>query len=104
MVFKPLEMQIVVPRTQDASVLQSQAAQRPITEQTLLANQSEKETERNRTKSTKTEKTIKSEVHTNGQGASSGQEHSDKRAKTSTDAVDESPVHPYKGHNLDISL
>ena len=52
MTFKPLDLQISVPRTQEYGGMHQQALQRPIAEQTMLASQSAKQTEELRRQNT----------------------------------------------------
>ena len=107
MAFKSLDLQMSIPRTQDVSILQSQAAQKPIVDQNLLANQTERETEEKRTQSSQLEKSAKAQVQTSDQGKSQqeGQRGTrSKRSGASESEHSEAPAHPYKGHHLDISL
>ncbi|MFD2116802.1 hypothetical protein ACFSTH_20520 [Paenibacillus yanchengensis] len=108
MSFKPLDMQMSVPRTQDVSILKSQAAQKPIVDQNALAQQSIQETEKMRTESSKLEKSAKMTIKEQAreqkgqQDKQSDQEVVEVDAKKSQTVSD--PIHPYKGHHVDISL
>ncbi|MEF2244536.1 MULTISPECIES: hypothetical protein [unclassified Paenibacillus] len=107
MAFKSLDLQMSIPRTQDVSILQSQAAQKPIVDQNLLANQTERETEEKRTQSSQLEKSAKAQVQTSDQGKAQqeGQKGPRSKRRDANDAdPNEAPAHPYKGHHLDISL
>lgn len=108
MTFKPLDLQMSVPRTQEFSSMQQQAAQRPLSEQNILANQASKQTEELRNQNTAVEKSSKPEVRADQDGANDGGYKRGGRKKE--DGSDEEalaedpPVHPYKGHHLDIKL
>lgn len=107
MTFKPLDLQISVPRTQEFSQMQQQAAQRPITEQNILANQSSKQTEELRKQSTETESSAKSKMRTgkDGEGGESAKERQMKSQKPEEEQEQPAdPVHPFKGHKFDIKL
>lgn len=107
MAFKSLDLQMSIPRTQDVSILQSQAAQKPIVDQNLLANQTEKETEEKRTKSSQLEKPIKAQIQTSDQGKAQqeGQTGEQSEQRDANEAEPgEATAHPFKGHHLDISL
>jgi hypothetical protein len=105
--FQPLDLQISVPRTQEFSSMQQQAAQRPITEQNILADRTTKRTEELRTQSTETENTAKSSMRTDkdGEGWESGKGRQGKKASAEAELEQpQEPAHPYKGHHLDIKL
>ncbi|REK76535.1 hypothetical protein [Paenibacillus paeoniae] len=108
MTFKPLDLQMSVPRTQEFSGMQQQAAQRPLTEQNMLANQASKQTEEMRNQNTAVEKSSNPQVRADQDGANDGGYKRGNRKKgvgtEEESGVDEPPVHPYKGHHLDIKL
>jgi hypothetical protein len=96
-----------VPRLQEYGGLQQQAAQRPLTEQNMLANQSVKHAEEQRFQSTAVEQSSNSGVKADQDG-SGGESRQSGRGKhqgndeTSKEAAE--PPHPYKGHRFDIKL
>ncbi|MDQ0059689.1 hypothetical protein [Paenibacillus harenae] len=109
MTFKPLDMQMSVPRTQEYSGLQGQAAHKPLADQSALAGQASKETEQLRTKNTAVEQTTGQKVRSDQeQSDGSGSRYSAARKRTSDEMAEEQaeekPAHPFKGHNLDIKL
>ncbi|MFF2888102.1 hypothetical protein [Paenibacillus sp. NPDC057967] len=108
MTFKPLDLQMSVPRTQEFSGMQQQAAQRPLAEQNMLANQASKQTEELRNQNTAVEQSSKPQVRADQDGANDGGYKRGTRKKADgTDEelpADEPAVHPYKGHHLDIKL
>lgn len=108
MSFKPLDLQMSIPRTQEFSTMQSQAAHKPVADQNMLANQSAKDTELMRSQNSEVEQSDKPKMRMNedGQHGSSYRNGSGNRKedKDKEDGADPTPVHPYKGHNLDIKL
>lgn len=107
MSFKPLDLQMSVPRTQDVSIIKSQAAQKPVVDQNSLAQQAMSETEKMRTESSKLEKSAKALIKDQGRERNKQQEQLAEQEGT-VDAKQAAPapesIHPYKGHHLDISL
>ncbi|MHA6484372.1 hypothetical protein ACX1C1_20975 [Paenibacillus sp. strain BS8-2] len=108
MTFKPLDLQMSIPRLQEYSGLQQQAAQRPITEQNMLANQMQKNTEEQRFQSAAVEQSSNNGVKADqesGGGADHSQSGRNGRSKVEqpNNEVPETP-HPYKGHRFDIKL
>ncbi|MDQ6419230.1 hypothetical protein RB620_07220 [Paenibacillus sp. LHD-117] len=107
MTFKPLDLQMSVPRLQEYSGLQQQAAQRPVTEQNMLANQAQKHTEEQRIQSAAVEQSTNSGVKADQEGSQGGDPRYPNRARgqakedSSKETQPESP-HPYKGHRVDI--
>lgn len=87
--------------------MQSQAAQKPVADQNMLAAQSAKETEQMRSQNAGIEQTDKSQVRTNQEGKQSGDNRQFSRKRSEEAAADDetdAPAHPYKGHHLDIKL
>ncbi|GBG09622.1 hypothetical protein PAT3040_04279 [Paenibacillus agaridevorans] len=109
MTFKPLDFQISVPRTQEFSGMQQQAAQRPITEQNMLAHQTEKHTEAQRSQSAAVEQSsnsgIKADQEKNGGGdpRQQGRGKGHGKDESAKELPPESP-HPYKGLRFDVKL
>lgn len=108
MTFKPLDLQMSVPRTQEFSGMQQQAAQRPVSEQNILANQSAKQTEEMRTQNTAVESSSKPQVRTGAEGGDKNAYGKRSRKRDGNGSSEEEPLtepaHPYKGHHLDIKL
>lgn len=107
MTFKPLDLQISVPRTQEFGGMQSQAAHKPTADQTALADRASKQTEQLRAKNTAVENTaglkVRSEQEQKGAAYRKAARKRSARDQTEEQAEDQ-PAHPYKGHNLDIKL
>lgn len=85
--------------------MQQQAMQRPVAEQSLLENQAAKKTEELRAQNTAVEGASKAMVHADGEGPK--QQYAGKETKRQGEKEEEeseAPVHPYKGHHLDITL
>ncbi|OAB41362.1 hypothetical protein [Paenibacillus glacialis] len=102
---KSVELQIAVPRTQEAGKIQNEFHQRSAQEQSLLMNQQIKESLEMRQRSSGVAETAKSLIReegkqqhsseSDGQSASNQQEHSSEHHPAE---------HPYKGHHIDLSL
>lgn len=107
MSLKGVEMQIAVPRTNEATNVQNQLNQRSAYDQAALANQLTKQTERERTKSTEVISSASVTVKEEGKGAAGGRK---KRAKgKAKPGQEDAPLtgesgHPFKGKHIDISL
>lgn len=100
---------MIVPRTQEFSGMQQQAAQRPLSEQNILANRSSKETEELRSQNTAVEQSAKAQVHADQEGSQGSKYYKAVRKRKSDqpgedETSSEPPVHPFKGHHLDIKL
>ncbi|OPA77621.1 hypothetical protein BVG16_14340 [Paenibacillus selenitireducens] len=102
---RPIEMQMSIPRTQDASSVQHQAQQKPLLDQTQLAGQASKTIEELRTKNTQVDETVQLPIHNHQKGK---QQSSDRRhqhkSKEGSSEESEVPIHPYKGHRIDLTL
>lgn len=104
MSLKSVELQVAIPRTQEATRVQEQLHQRPQQDQQQVAGQLQKqsETERKRPQSMQEseQRVIRDDEHSNGKQSSEQQSgHKKKQHKQK-----ESCIHPYKGHHIDITL
>lgn len=102
---KSVDMQIAVHRNSDLGAQQQQLNQKPLDDQTMLAQQNEKNAVVNRHKSSEvndTEKTHIRDDHSNKQNQS--QDREGKRKKSDKDAPLAHSLHPYKGKHVDLSL
>lgn len=107
MSLQPLDMQLSVHRTPEQSTVQSQAVQRPMAEQQMLGEQASKETERQRSKNGPVEHSTGPQIHADEgrQGGSSNHQRNSKKGKPEKEeAPQQTPIHPFKGHHIDISL
>ncbi|WP_168122227.1 hypothetical protein [Paenibacillus sp. HB172176] len=107
MTYKPLDLQMSVPRTQEFSNMQQQAAQKPAMDQTMLEGQAAKHTEELRMHNSAVEQTGQAHVRANQDGKHSGAHEQRKRTKESVEGDEDKPeqaAHPFKGHHLDIKL
>ncbi|WP_424765766.1 hypothetical protein [Paenibacillus sp. sgz302251] len=105
MTFKPIHLQMSIPRTPEFSGQHGHALHKPVADQNMLANQSAKLTEELRSKNTEVEHTTGLQVRSEQDGHN-GNEHSNRkrRDKVEESEADEQPAHPYKGHNFDMKL
>lgn len=85
-----------------------QAAHKPVADQNMLADQSAKQTEQLRSKNTGIEHTTGLHVRSEKEGRQGEEERSDKRKQAAADSAEhedtQRPVHPFKGHHVDIKL
>lgn len=106
MSMKSVEMQIAVPRTNEAGRIQHEGQQRPHIDQNLLAAENIKkgELERKRT-SNLDESAQNTTVRREGKGSSEQhEEHSHQDDKLIEQEKEQLAEHPYKGKHIDFSL
>jgi len=105
MALNPLNLQMSVPRIPEASNFQQQALQKPIVDQTELAQQQIKHTEQSRTQTQKTNEAEKGIIR-DGKNSQQQQQQQDNRKKNNEQqsSLQEKSIHPYKGHSIDIKL
>ncbi|SCZ04254.1 hypothetical protein SAMN05720606_11755 [Paenibacillus polysaccharolyticus] len=104
MSFKAVELQIAVPRTSEAGRYQSEAQQRPVTDQNLLAEQTNKEANEARQRSEAMAETSHTSVrdgHADGRDQHSG---TDGREMMDEQEHLKPAEHPYKGKHIDLSM
>lgn len=103
MSLKSIEMQIAIPRTNEIGAVQNQLSHKPMHDQALLAENALRNTEEQRHRSTKVDQTsemqIKEEKPRDGQP-----QHKRGAHPNAAKEVEERIEHPYKGHNIDLSL
>jgi hypothetical protein len=108
MTFKPLDLQMSVPRTQEFSAQHGQALHKPVADQTALADQSAKHTEQLRRQNTAVEHTTGQQIRGDQERNQEKQGHSPGKKQQedaeSGQSAEAAPVHPFKGHHLDIKL
>ena len=107
MALNPVNLQMSVPRVPEASSIQQQAIQRPVAEQMNLEQQAIKQTEENRTQTSKLAETEKAMIRDEEQGKKNSKQNKQqqKQQKEQSDPNTEKQViHPYKGHSIDIKL
>ncbi len=105
--FKPIELQISMPRTADAGQQQQQLSHKPVADQSMLGTHAQREAEKERTRSTQTDETAESKIR--DPNKDSGQEENEEKdgQQTEEQSADSSEVpapHPYKGRHFDITL
>lgn len=102
MSLKAIEMQIAIPRTQEASNVQNQHNHKPVSDQNMLAEQTVKNTENLRHRSTRLDESSHSHVADQESNNQQSQSPYSKRKKSQKDEVTQAE-HPYKGHHIDLS-
>ncbi len=107
MSMKGVEMQIAIPRTNEATHVQNQLNHKPAYDQAALANQSAKHTERQRQVSAGVDASAFLNVKDEGKGGFRGRGDDSSRKPDKTEDArlgDADSGHPYKGKHIDISL
>ena len=105
---KPVEMQIAIPRTQDASAIHQQLQQRPITEQSLLNDQAEKmirkSSQRNEEVQSSQESCIRDQEKEDRPDSEreTAEEQLEAAENSETLIVSKPAEHPYKGKHIDF--
>ncbi|RXZ76935.1 hypothetical protein EBB07_32045 [Paenibacillaceae bacterium] len=104
MSYQSLDLQMSVPRTPDASSLQSQMMQKPVTDQEKLAGELAKKTEELRHKNSELEHTVGLNVRDDQERAKDQRKKQGNREQLQ-ERQEEAPVqHPYKGKHFDVTL
>lgn len=101
MSLKAIEMQIALPRMQDASKLQEQIQQRGQQQNEVAANSVASEVEKNRISVTKHEQKEQVRLKDQQRDKKGNQEGKKNRKNKESQSVKE--VHPYKGNFFDFS-
>ncbi|MCM3600164.1 hypothetical protein M3175_05425 [Robertmurraya korlensis] len=101
MSLKAIEMQIALPRMQDASKLQEQIQQRGQQQNDVAANSVAKEVEKNRNSVNKHEQ--KEQVRLKDQQRNKNGNQEGKKNKKNKERQPVKEVHPYKGNFFDFS-
>ncbi|MCI3918997.1 hypothetical protein MO973_01980 [Paenibacillus sp. TRM 82003] len=109
MSMKGVEMQIAVPRTNEATAIQNQLNQKPTHDQAALAQQNAKQTNQQRNRSAEVESSAFRHIRDEGNGASgrggsSGKSRRGKKSEEANEWPTQEKGHPYKGKHIDISL
>jgi len=109
---KPIEMQIAIPRTQDASQSQQQNQQKPVSDQQLLSDKAVKQAEEQLKKPNQVENAAHKRIQREFKDAEHGRK--DQQRKSATDDRNgqeqaqerkANPAnHPFKGKHIDFSL
>ncbi|ANA83145.1 hypothetical protein PVOR_22604 [Paenibacillus vortex V453] len=102
MSLKSVEMQIAVPRTNEAGKIHNEFQQRPMNDQTLLAGEQIKNSRAEAQRSTEVSETAETAVRDDGSRQSPGQQ--ERGSSESGESVEQPAEHPYKGRNFDVSL
>lgn len=103
MSLKSVEMQIAVPRTNEAGKVHNEFQQRPQNEQMLLAGEQTKNSRAEAQRSTEVSETAETAVRDDGSRQSSGQQQG-RGAAEAGETLEQPAEHPYKGKNFDVSL
>lgn len=111
MPYKSIDLQASIPRTPDVAALQNQMMHKPVADQTRLEEDAARETELMRRKNSAVEQSDKLNIKDNKQRDAESNSKRRKNAGNSGDSQEpvenqsqQSPLHPFKGQHIDISL
>lgn len=98
---KTIEMQVAIPRSQDAGKMQEQLSRQGQRFQETLTEQQLREEIIQRSKTNRQEKVLKRDV--NDEAEEEASSHHEKREQKQKDQVDKQTRHPYLGRQIDWS-
>ncbi|MGN7453796.1 hypothetical protein ACTHPH_03140 [Paenibacillus pasadenensis] len=106
MPYRPVDLQVSVPKTQETGMQQSQLQSRLAAEARQQAEQAAKKTEQDRSRSTELESRADAKIgYRQEESGSGGAKAGDRRGKAeSGELPEERTAHPYKGRRIDIRL
>ncbi|MCR8845476.1 hypothetical protein NQ117_17480 [Paenibacillus sp. SC116] len=105
---KPVELQVAIPRTQEASSIQNQMQHRPTAEQSLLNHHAAKQIEISRQRGEEVDATADGRIRDDGQNGEhkgddqSRQQRSGSQSENQVETI--AAEHPYKGKHIDFSV
>ncbi|AIQ64425.1 hypothetical protein PSTEL_16305 [Paenibacillus stellifer] len=102
MSFRPVELQIAVPRTTELGRDQQNLYNRSTHEQQGLADQTVKHSQEMGQRSPEVDETPESAIRDDGNRGRGGRHN--QHEKTKEEAKDKEAEHPYKGHSIDLKL
>ncbi|WP_042160510.1 hypothetical protein [Paenibacillus gorillae] len=103
MTFRPIDLQVSIPRTPELGGVQGALNQRPAMEQTKLGEQQTRQDELARTRNEGLEHAVGLNIRKDQEGSKGGKRDK-QRNPSAEEAEDEKPIHPYKGHRFDMKL
>lgn len=105
MSLKSVEMQMAIPRTNEAGMVQNQLSHKPMHDQAALASGTVQQAQQLRQKAAKVDESVSKRIK-DGSGEQRGKQPKSSHAgsKSSKKPSDESHEHPYKGRHIDFSL
>lgn len=103
---KSVELQIALPRTSEAGRIQQDQQQRPIVDQSILADQNMKASELERKKSQAMEHSAPNKSIKREENAAADQDKEQAEAEERQDEKEKEQAaeHPFKGRHIDLSL
>lgn len=107
MSLKSIGMQFALHKNDEVGLKQHQLMNKPVQDQTVLSNEAEKNTLKERHATAKTEETAGSAVKDDGnrqQTRNGKRPGGSKSAKEGDTMTDHRRDHPFKGHHIDLSL
>ena len=102
--FKPIDMQMPIPRTHDAGEVQNLQKQKPSQDQIMLAQESRKIVEQERKKSTKIEQSAEGAIEDQYRDSHEPEQNLKRKQEQQKKQEQNSAKHPFKGNYIDFSL
>lgn len=109
MSLRAIEMQFALHKNDEAGIKQQLLMHKPVSDQTMLAAETDKNTVRERTVSSKTEETNQAAIRDEGRSSEQGMGRNGSPRKKQAVKPQKKPDgrnadHPYKGLHIDLSL
>jgi len=102
--FKPVEMQIAMPRTTEMSQIAQQMQHKPAVDQQHAMQAAVKQAELQRTTTEKLEQTAETAIRDSESGPGQNRQQDARRSKKKEKKENGTVTHPYKGHHIDLTL
>jgi len=101
--YKPLDLQVSMPRSIEMTTLQHQQQQRSVTEQSLMGQQAQKTAEQNASRSAKAESASGGTIsEKEPRHRDRGRQSSSGKKQEASEGESKLPEHPFKGKHIDF--
>ncbi|MDR6552791.1 hypothetical protein [Paenibacillus qinlingensis] len=106
MSFNAIDLQFAVHKNDEAGIKQNQLMQKPRQDETILENQATQTTERDRGRTSKLEEGGRADIKDRREQkkAQLGKSKTRRPLESLSKDTEQQPMHPYKGHRIDLSL
>lgn len=104
MSLKSIDMQFAVHKSSEVAMKQNQLQHKPVVDQTLLAEQLLKNTEKDRRRSVKVDQTEGKTIYDEQQSQKNLNKRGTKKKVKQNQSIESATEHPFKGKHIDFSL
>ncbi|MFC0214365.1 hypothetical protein ACFFK0_18190 [Paenibacillus chartarius] len=107
MSLKSIDLQMAIHRNDEAGLRQHQVQHKPEVDQSQLGNQALKHADRERERAGRLEESPEAHIQAGDHDAGQGGSHRDSKPRQRKENVPgemKAPLHPFKGHRLDVSM